>query len=83
MAIFITSEIAKYRDGKKSTILSVHLETARIIEYELDDGTTLSFDSEKGIGEFTTRGERYRIRALQDFDNYAAPAVAPKEDEKD
>lgn len=82
MAIFITSEVVHRKGSGKTTILSVHLETGRIIEYDLDDDT-LSFDDEKGIGEFTVRGERYRIRAFQDFDNYTESAVKPKEDEKD
>lgn len=83
MAIIIQSQLTTHKKRGEVTLLHIHLENGRVLDYDLDDGTALSFDDEKGIGEFTTRGERYRIRALQDFDNYAPQAVESKEDEKD
>jgi hypothetical protein len=40
----------------------------RVIYYELDDDTKIEFDDESGIGTFTSYGNQYKIRALQDSD---------------
>lgn len=70
LALAITSRMLKHPTRGVITRLEIHLENYRILTFDLDTGTSLKFDDEKGIGEFTSQGIRYRIRALQDFDNY-------------
>jgi hypothetical protein len=40
----------------------------RVIYYELDDDTKIEFDDKSGTGTFTSYGNQYKIRALQDSD---------------
>ena len=69
--------------GLPVTKILLSQEDFRQVELDLDKGTNLTFDDENGVGEFTSRGKRYRIRAFQDFDNNKIQAVEPEEDEKD
>ena len=40
----------------------------RVIYYELDDNSKIEFDDKSGTGTFTSYGNQYKIRALQDSD---------------
>ena len=55
----------------------------RVIYYELDRGTKIEFDDESGTGTFTSYGNQYKIRALQDSDkswiiNFKLPEESDK-----
>jgi hypothetical protein len=81
LAIFL--ETGTSNSGRPVTRILLSQDDFRQLEFELDEDTDLEFDEEIGVGEFTSRGKRYRIRALQDFDNPARRPLRSKEDEKD
>jgi hypothetical protein len=55
----------------------------RVIYYELDDDTKIEFDDESGTGTFTSYGNQYKIRALQDSDkSWVINFTLPEESNK-
>jgi|694.fasta_scaffold12131_4 hypothetical protein len=55
----------------------------RVIYYELDDNSIVEFDDKSGTGTFTSYGNQYKIRALQDSDkSWVINFKLPEESDK-
>jgi hypothetical protein len=54
-------------DGNVSRQVAIST-SDRVIYYELDDDSKIEFDDKSGTGTFTSYGNQYKIRALQDSD---------------
>jgi hypothetical protein len=68
--------------GNVERTVAVFLEE-RVISYKIDDDTKVEFDEESGTGTFISRGNQYKIRALQDSDeSWIINFKLPQEDTK-
>jgi hypothetical protein len=64
----LTAQIFINENMDLETYVYADLEDFRVAEFVIDNNLPPKFDSDSGTGVFTSRGNQYKIRALQEYD---------------